>query len=111
MDKETLWKHVDREVDWLAYYSHQESSETLNMDKPLYDQLISIGYTKVVTPLDIRCNGWLCFEYEDGMELGDLVPLNERRNPQENKFTPLEIWVRLYPEDKQMIYKRINKMK
>jgi hypothetical protein len=37
--------------------------------------------------------------------------LNERRNSEENKFTPLEIWVRLFPEDKELIYKRLNKMK
>jgi hypothetical protein len=111
MNKETLWKHVDRETDWLAYYSHQESSEKLNMDEPLYDQLVSIGYTKVVTPLDIRCNGWLCFEYTDGMTIEDLVPLMERRNSEENKFTPVEIWVKLFPEDKELIYKRLNKMK
>ncbi len=111
MDKEELWNDVDREINWLAYYGHKDSKEKLNMDEPIYDQLISIGYTKVVTPLDVRCNGWLCFEWRDGMTIDDLVPLNKRRNPDENKFTPLEIWVKLYPGDKEIIYKRLNKMK
>ena len=111
MDKEELWKQVSRELDWLAYYGYREDREKVDMDKPLYDQVRSIGYTKVVTPLDVRCNGWLCFEYTDGMTIEDLVPLMERRNSEENKFTPVEIWVKLFPEDKELIYKRLNKMK
>lgn len=111
MNREEIWKTVDREIDWLAYYGHREDRKNINMDKPLYEQIRSIGYAKVNTPLDIRCNGYLCFVWENGMGIDDLEPLNECRNGGENKFTPLEIWVKLYPEDKELIYKRINKIK
>jgi hypothetical protein len=111
MNKEELWKHVDREVDWAKYYGYAEDIKVLDMDKPFYDQVRSIGYAKVNTPLDIRCNGYLCFEYKDGMKVEDLVSLNQRRNSEENKFTPLEVWVMLYPEDKEIINKRLKKIK
>ena len=111
MNREELWKTVDREVDWLAYYGYRDDRKNVDMDKQVYDQIKSIGYAKVNTPLDIRCNGYLCFVWKDGMTIDDLEPLNESRNTEENKFTPLEVWVKLYPEDKELIYKRINKIK
>ena len=111
MNKDELWKHVDREIDWAAYYGYSKDRDLLDMNKPFYDQVRSIGYAKVNTPLDVRCNGYLCFVYTEGMSIEDLVPLSERRNSEENKFTPMEVWVMLYPQDKEMIYKRLRKIK
>jgi hypothetical protein len=109
MKKEELWKLVELEIQWLAYYGLGEDRKKLDLSKDsIYEQLRSIGYTKRVIPLDLRCIGALCYKWEEGMGVEDLVPLNERRNFVENKFTPLETWVKLFPNEKEMIYKKIN---
>jgi hypothetical protein len=109
MKKEELWKMVDLETQWLAYYGLREDREVLDLSKnSIYEQLRSIGYTKRVIPLDLRCIGALCYEWKEGMCVENLVPLNERRNLEENKFTPTEIWVKLFPNEKELIYKKIN---
>ena len=110
MTKEELWKQVRHELDWFTYYGYWEDKKVMDMDKSLYDQVRSIGYAKVVTELDLRCIGYLCFEWKDGMELEDLIPLMERRNTKENKLSPMEIWLKLYPEDKQKFYNKLNKI-
>lgn len=110
MSKEELWKIVDREANWLSYYGFRADLEKVDLNYPIYEQIRSIGYAKVTTELDIRCNGWLCYRYVEGMSVDDLKSLNERRNPNENKFSPIEIWLLLYPKDKEMIYKKINKL-
>jgi hypothetical protein len=105
MKKIELWKLVEQEVSWFIYYGYKDDRRSLDMDKPLYDQVRSIGYAKVNTPLDIRCTGLSSIwnnEYPKEFQL-------KRRNTEENRFTPLETWVLLYPEDKELIYKKINR--
>lgn len=109
MEKKELWKIVELEIQWLAYYGLGEDRKVLDLSKEsIYEQLRSIGYTKRVIPLDLRCIGALCYEWKDGMGIEDLLPLNERRNPSEKKYSPLETWVKLFPNEKEMIYKKIN---
>lgn len=109
MKKNELWKIVELEIQWLAYYGLGEDRKVLDLTKEsIYEQLRSIGYTKRVIPLDLRCIGALCYKWKEGMDVEDLVPLNERRNLNERKFSPLEIWVKLFPSEKEMIYKKIN---
>jgi hypothetical protein len=109
MEKNELWKIVELEVQWLAYYGLGEDRKNLDLNKDtVYEQLRSIGYTKRVIPLDLRCIGCLSYKWVEGMLVEDLVPLNERRNLVENRFTPLETWLKLYPNDKELIYKKIN---
>jgi hypothetical protein len=109
MKKEELWKLVDLETQWLAYYGLGEDRKKLDLSKDtVYEQLRSIGYTKRVIPLDMRCIGCISFMWTKGMVVEDLVTLNERRNFVENKFTPLEVWLKLYPSEKEFIYKKLN---
>jgi hypothetical protein len=110
MTKEELWKQVKPELEWFTYYGFWEDKVVMDMDKSLYDQVRSIGYTKVVTDLDLRCVGYLSFKWVDGMSVSDLVPLMERRDTKENKFSPMEVWLKLYPEDKQNFYNKLNKI-
>lgn len=108
MKKEELWKYVLSEINMIRYYGYREDREKLDMNGPsIYSQIRSIGYAKVKTPLDLRCAGYICFEYRVGLSLDELVSLNERRNEIENKFTPLEIWILMFPEDRKMIYDEI----
>jgi len=110
MEKEELWKIVDMEIEWLIYYGFRADRKNLDLTKDtIYEQIKSIGYTKRVIPLDLRCIGALCYKWENNTTLKDLIPLNERRNPKENKLSPLEIWIKLFPNEKEIIYKKINK--
>ena len=105
MSKIELWKLVEQEMSWFIYYGYKGDRKSVNMDRPLYDQVRSIGYAKVNTPLDIRCTSL-------SSVWGGEIPLefeNKRRDSEGNRFTPLETWVLLYPEDKELIYKKINK--
>lgn len=109
MKKEELWKIVELEIQWLAYYGLREDREKLDLSKEsIYEQLRSIGYTKRVIPLDLRCIGPLSYNWGKEISIENLVSLNERRNLVENRFSPVEIWVKLYPNDKELIYKKLN---
>lgn len=111
MEKEKLWKIVCNEIEWMSHYGFSEDRLNLDLTKDnIYDQIQSIGYAKVNTPLDLRCIGWLSFKWENGMSIEDLIPLNERRDPLDNRYSPCEIWVKLYPEDNELIYNKINKI-
>lgn len=56
MTLDELYKYADHETQWLRYYGWSESrlSEPFN-DHTFYDRLKSIGYTKRVIPLPMRC--------------------------------------------------------
>lgn len=109
MKKEEFWKIVDKEIQWLAYYGLGEDRKKLDLSKnTIYEQLRSIGYTKRVIPLDLRCIGYLSYKWEEGMVVENLTPLNERRNVDGNTFSPLEIWIKLFPNERELIYKKIN---
>lgn len=105
--KEKLKKEIDLEIQWLRYYGLREDRKRLDLTKNIYEQIRSIGYTKRVIPLDLRCIGYLSYKWEDGMTVEELKPLNERRNGID-KFTPLETWIKLYPNEIETIYKLLN---
>ena len=83
---------IEQEISWLRYYAlkRDELTESSN----LYDDLISIGYTKRVIPLWDRCPKLIVtsdMRITEKTPVKDLVIITERRNTQDNKFTPLEV--------------------
>ena len=83
---------IEQEISWLRYYAlkRDELTESSN----LYDDLISIGYTKRVIPLSDRCPKFIVTsenQITEKTRIEDLVIITERRNTQDNKFTPLEV--------------------
>lgn len=111
MEKEKLWKLVSNEIEWMSHYGYREDRLNLDLKKDsIYDQIRSIGYAKVNTPLDLRCVGWLSFRWSDDLKIENLVPLNERRDTLKNLYSPTEIWVKLFPDDYELIYNKINKI-
>lgn len=109
MNKNELWSYVEHEINMLRYYGYREDRKNLDInDVSLYDQIRSIGYAKVKTPLDLRCAGYICFKYEDGMSIEDLVSLNQLRSQKNGTFSPLEVWIFMFPEDRKFIYEEIN---
>lgn len=108
MKIEELKKYVIHELEWLRYYALEESRKKLNNDSSVYDQLISIGYTKRVIDLPYRCSAtWIKFENGE-IELSKEQP----RCVEKNIYTPLEVWLKQYPESfnevKRYLLREIN---
>lgn len=83
---------IEQEISWLKYYAlkRDELTESSN----LYDDLISIGYTKRVIPLWDRCPKFIVTSdmgITEKTRIEDLEIISERRNLLQNKFTPLEV--------------------
>mgnify|MGYP003405218616 CR=1 FL=1 len=55
MTIEQLTKLVDHEVQWLKYYGFYKTRKKLTIESNIYEDLESIGYTKRVIPLELRC--------------------------------------------------------
>lgn len=105
---EKLKKDLDHEIQWLKYYGYREDRLKLDLSKGgVYEQVISIGYTKRVIPLDMRCIGALSYEWNENTNTDNLKCLNERRNGAD-KLSPIELWVKLYPNEIEMIYNKLN---
>ncbi len=109
MTKEELDKLIQHEINWLRYYSVRSSKEALDLSQnTIYEQMIPMGYVKRPQPLDLRCSGYICIEYIKGTNLEDLHTINERRDIDNNKFSPLEVYVKLFPEERERIKSLLN---
>jgi len=109
MKIEELKKYVVHELEWLRYYALEEKRKVLNNKSSVYDQLVSIGYTKRVIPLPNRCSAaWI------KMENGNIELSDYPRCVEKNIFTPLEVWLVLYPETfdtvKKYLLREVNEL-
>jgi hypothetical protein len=110
MNIEELEKYVDLEIQWLNYYANRETREKLTEHSDIYNDLISIGYTKRVIKLDLRCCPCTITSDEtikEGMELLKLRKHSVNLRG-ENKLSPIETYIKIYPYKKISI---INKLK
>ena len=110
MNIEELEKYVDLEIQWLNYYANKETREKLTEHSNIYNDLISIGYTKRVIKLDLRCCPCTITSDEiitEGTELNKLRK-HEVNLRGENKLSPIETYIRIFPYNKMKI---INKLK
>ena len=109
MKIEELKKLVDLEVQWLYYYSHSESRKKLNENSNIYEDLVSIGYTKRVMRLDLRCCPCVITSDEiisEGTNISKLIKINNLRG--ENKLSPIETYITVFPEKKMEIFNRLK---
>ena len=104
MEYQELIKAVELELQWLQYYANKESREKINNDSSIYEQLVSIGYTKRYMDLDKRCahtpivlnklvKGNICPE----TNLDDLFNCEEPRDGKE-VFSAVEVFCLKYPD-------------
>jgi hypothetical protein len=106
MTKEELFKYVDTELQALRYYALEKTRMELNIDKPIYEQLVSIGYTKRVLPLPARCAHCRVTANEPitkDTPIESIEFSGSPRNSENNIYTGLEFWLIKYPEDKQFV--------
>lgn len=110
MTIEELNKLVDLEIQWLYYYGSKESKNKLNENSNIYNDLISIGYTKRVIKLDLRCCPCIITSEKlitTNTNLSDLIITNGLRG--ENKLSPIETYIKIYPHKKMDILNKLKK--
>lgn len=93
MTKEDLIKYAEQEVSWLHYYGHRETRKIdAYDDAEFYERLVSIGYAKRNTPLDLRCAAAYITSQKPVLEssLEELESVSGPRNHKNNTYTPLE---------------------
>ena len=106
MTKEQLKKEVELELQWLKYYAFREDRENYDPSKLPYEQLRSIGYTKRVIPLQLRCGFCRVTSAElitKDTNIEDLVLSNDPRVIDKNIYTALDFWTIKFPEDHKWI--------
>lgn len=102
MNKEELKKEVELELQWLRYYGLREDREKYDPKVSAYEQLRSIGYTKRVVPLAMRC-GFCRVTTSSPITkdtvIEDLEITANQRSPENNVYTALDVWSMKFPED------------
>ncbi len=109
MTIEELNKLVDLELQWLRYYVWKPSRMKINEDTEIYTDLISIGYTKRVVKLDLRCSPCVITSdeiIEEGTDVSKLIKIANIRG--ENKYSPVEAFIKIFPDKKMEL---LNKLK
>lgn len=108
MTEELLHKLIDHEIQWLNYYGLKEDRLKLNEKSNIYTDVRSIGYTKRVVELTFRCSPGLITSDEIITKNTKITELKQDSFPRSvNKFTPLEVYFILFPENKKDIIKRL----
>ena len=108
MTEELLYKLIDHEIQWLNYYGLREDREKLNEKSNIYCDVRSIGYTKKVIELTLRCSPGLITSDKQITKDIKIEDLKQESFPRgENKFTPIEVYFILFPEKKMDL---INKL-
>lgn len=107
MNELELYDLVNFELNWLRYYALPKSRRELTVESEVYESLTSIGYTKRVVTLSTRCAGAMIFA-NNFESLKDLSITNGLRNHTENRYTPLEIFWKMYPERRQEVIDNLN---
>lgn len=109
MTLDELNKLVDLEIQWLRYYAREDSRLLLNENSNIYTDLVSIGYTKRVVPLHLRCVPCVLTAIDginEDMDLSKLQKLASIKN--DNNLSPLEAYIKIYPEQKLQILNRLK---
>jgi len=116
---EELEKLVRHETEWLRYYAHRDSRNSLTEESEIYEHLIPIGYTKrsVVLkrdhPLVNRCSPGMITSDKpivNGLDVSELEQATFPYDPENNRYTPLEAYLILFPEKKLEVIKSIQKL-
>lgn len=109
MTIELLNQLIDHEFQWLYYYGLREDREKLTIDSDIYKEVRSIGYTKRVVKLEIRCSPGLITSDKPITSFSKIEDLYVCQFPKdENKYTPIEVYFILFPDKKLNL---INKIK
>ena len=104
-DKKQLERWIDTELNCLRYYGNRDDCKSLTITYNLYDEVKSIGYTKRPLRLDRRCApvSITCdTDITNSTKIEDLYVIYTW--DRSNSFTPVEIFIKLFPERKMEIF-------
>jgi hypothetical protein len=109
MNREELEKYIELEIQWLNYYANEESRKKLNENSDIYKDLKSIGYTKRVIKLDLRCCPCTITSDEIIKESTELLKLRKHsvNLRGENKLSPIETYITIFPNEKMKILNKL----
>lgn len=96
LDLEKMWKSAKTEAEWLKYYGHDVSRLSEQFDDiNFYDRIESIGYTKRVIPLHLRCSMLSITSNKPVLEckINELEITHSYRNHEKNIYTALEYFI------------------
>lgn len=100
---------VDHEIQWLSYYGYREDRNNLNLNSEIYRDVRSIGYTKRVIDLYLRCSPGLITSDIEISKDTIIDKLRRESFPRgNNKFTPLEVYLLIFPDRKEDIINRLK---
>ena len=103
-DKKQLERWIDTELGLLRYYGFREDRCLLNENSDIYKDVRSIGYTKRPMELSLRCVPATITSdspITSQTKIEDLYLVYTRN--QENTFTPVETFIKLFPQRKMEI--------
>lgn len=94
MTESEIIKAAQQEADWLRYYGRREDRESDDFSDGFYDRVKSIGYTKKVIPLPMRCSCMYITSTDGhtviGNDVKNLIPISGPRDTFNNIHTALE---------------------
>ena len=100
---------IDREISCLNYYARRDTRMALDINSSIYDDLISIGWTKKVIKLELRCCPCIITSDETITENFDVSKLKVAHSIRgDNKYTPLEAYLKIFPDKKIEILNRLK---
>jgi hypothetical protein len=109
MTLDELNKLVDHEIQWLYYYSTTESKNNLNENSEIYRDLKPMNYSKRIMKLDLRCCPCTITsdkEITSNTDISELKTDDYVRS--ENKLSPVEAFIKLYPDKKMLLLNRLK---
>lgn len=111
MTKEELEKLAAQEIKWLIYYGCRSDREKLTIESDIYRDVNSIGYTKRRIPLHKRCVSCIITSKSTitkNLNESELIIDYSQRDKEQNKFTPLETYLIIYPDKKEEVISKIK---
>jgi hypothetical protein len=109
MTEDEFKKLIDIELQWLYYYSNKESKMKLNEESNIYDDLQLMKYSKRIVDLETRCIPCVLTSneiIEKNHDISKIFKINSHRG--ENKYSPIETFIKIYPERKMEIIKKLK---
>lgn len=110
MKLEELNKLIDLEINWLRYYTLRESRKLLNEKSEIYTDLKPMNYAKRIIALDLRCCPCIITSKEiitEELDLDKLEKLTFGKRG-ENKLSPIETYIKIFPNQKMDILNRLK---
>jgi hypothetical protein len=111
MTKEELIKFSEHEIQWLRYYATSRTCVKLTHVEHLYEDLAILRKqsSKQLALYD-RCSAAMLTFDSELVYIGvdDIYIVNKGRSVENDIYTPLEMLIRIYPDERDDILKKLK---